>query len=46
MHSGSGGSATNLSLAQYADLIKGLLAEFDCNVVLTAGPGESEKPMN
>lgn len=43
MHSGSGGSATNLSLAQYADLIKGLLAEFDCNIVLTAGPGESEK---
>ena len=43
VHSGSGGSATNLSLAQYADLIKGLLAEFDCNVVLTAGPGESEK---
>ena len=43
VHSGSGGSATNLSLAQYADLIKGLLAEFDCNIVLTAGPGESEK---
>lgn len=43
VHSGSGGSATNLSLAQYAELIKGLLAEFDCNVVLTAGPGESEK---
>ena len=43
VHSGSGGSATNLSLAQYTDLIKGLLAEFDCNVVLTAGPGESEK---
>ncbi|MCK9057973.1 glycosyltransferase family 9 protein [Haemophilus influenzae] len=43
VHSGSGGSATNLSLAQYADLIKGLLAEFDCNIVLTAGPGEREK---
>lgn len=43
VHSGSGGSATNLSLAQYAELIQGLLAEFDCQIVLTAGPGESEK---
>ncbi|BFU60258.1 MULTISPECIES: glycosyltransferase family 9 protein [Rodentibacter] len=43
VHSGSGGSATNLSLEQYAELIKGLLAEFDCHIVLTAGPGESEK---
>lgn len=43
VHSGSGGSATNLSLVQYAELIRGLLAEFDCNVVLTAGPNESEK---
>lgn len=43
VHSGSGGSATNLSLAQYAELIKGLLAELDCNIVLTAGPNESEK---
>ena len=43
VHSGSGGSATNLSLPQYAELIQGLLTEFDCNAVLTAGPGESEK---
>ncbi|OOF80931.1 glycosyltransferase family 9 protein [Rodentibacter caecimuris] len=43
VHSGSGGSATNLSLAQYAELIQGLLIEFDCQIVLTAGPGESEK---
>lgn len=43
VHSGSGGSATNLSLAQYAQLIQGLLAEFDCQIVLTAGPGESEQ---
>lgn len=43
VHSGSGGSATNLSLAQYAELIQGLLAVFDCQIVLTAGPGESEK---
>ena len=43
VHSGSGGSATNLSLSQYAELIQGLLTEFDCDAVLTAGPGESEK---
>ncbi|OOF38857.1 hypothetical protein BKK47_07925 [Rodentibacter mrazii] len=43
VHSGTGGSATNLSLAQYAELIQGLLAEFDCQIVLTAGPSESEK---
>ncbi|OOF51268.1 hypothetical protein BKK54_03645 [Rodentibacter genomosp. 1] len=43
VHSGSGGSATNLSLAQYAELIQGLLAVLDCQIVLTAGPGESEK---
>lgn len=43
VHSGSGGSATNLSLEQYAELISGLLAQFDCQVVLTAGPNESEK---
>lgn len=43
VHSGSGGSATNLSLQQYADLISGLLAKFHCQIVLTAGPNESEK---
>ncbi|WP_044469861.1 glycosyltransferase family 9 protein [Mannheimia massilioguelmaensis] len=43
VHSGSGGSANNLSLQQYADLIKGILAEFNCYIVLTAGPNESEK---
>ncbi|MGC7559869.1 glycosyltransferase family 9 protein [Pasteurella sp. PK-2025] len=43
VHSGSGGSATNLSLAQYARLISGLLSQFDCQIVLTAGPNESEK---
>ena len=43
MHSGSGGSANNLSLAQYAALIRGLLAQFDAYVILTAGPNESEK---
>ncbi|PJG83542.1 glycosyltransferase family 9 protein [Caviibacterium pharyngocola] len=43
VHSGSGGSANNLSLDQYTQLIQGLLAEFDAYVVLTAGPNESEK---
>ncbi|MDU4452863.1 MAG: glycosyltransferase family 9 protein [Haemophilus parainfluenzae] len=43
VHSGTGGSATSLSLSQYAQLIQGLLNEFDCQIILTAGPGESEK---
>ena len=43
VHSGSGGSANNLSLAQYATLIQGISARFDCTVILTAGPNESEK---
>lgn len=43
VHSGSGGSANNLSPAQYAQLITGLLQAFDCYVILTAGPNESEK---
>ncbi|WP_070968104.1 glycosyltransferase family 9 protein [Vibrio sonorensis] len=41
VHSGSGGSANNLSLEQYSDLIYGL--SMDCDVVLTAGPGEEEQ---
>lgn len=44
VHSGTGGSATNLSLEQYAELVKGIVAEFDCQVVLTAGSSaEAEK---
>jgi ADP-heptose:LPS heptosyltransferase len=43
VHSGTGGSATSLSLTQYAQLIQGLLSKFDCQIILTAGPGESEK---
>ena len=43
LHSGSGGSANNLSLTQYAQLIQGLLRHFDAYVILTAGPTESEK---
>lgn len=41
VHAGSGGSANNLSLEQYTDLIAGL--EANAEVVLTAGPGEEEK---
>ena len=43
LHSGSGGSANNLSLTQYAQLIRGVLHHFDVYVILTAGPTESEK---
>ncbi|MDG3086910.1 glycosyltransferase family 9 protein [Vibrio hannami] len=41
VHAGSGGSANNLSLEQYADLITGIKQEKE--VILTAGPGEEEK---
>ncbi|HAS61744.1 MAG TPA: ADP-heptose--LPS heptosyltransferase [Vibrio sp.] len=41
VHAGSGGSANNLSLAQYAELVSGIEGRFE--VVLTAGPGEEEK---
>lgn len=37
VHSGTGGSATNLSLAQYAELVKGIRTEIDCQIILTAG---------
>ncbi|MDD1782051.1 glycosyltransferase family 9 protein [Enterovibrio sp. ZSDZ35] len=43
VHAGSGGSANNLSLTQYADLVSGIVAEKTMEVVLTAGPGEEEK---
>lgn len=43
VHSGSGGSANNLSLHQYAELIQGILINFDCRIVLTARPSEAEK---
>jgi len=41
VHAGSGGSANNLSLPQYCQLICGLEGEHE--IVLTAGPGEEEK---
>ncbi|MCW9698884.1 glycosyltransferase family 9 protein [Avibacterium sp. 20-129] len=43
LHSGTGGSANNLSLVQYAELIKETLQQFDAYIILTAGPNESEK---
>ncbi|HBC3996357.1 TPA: glycosyltransferase family 9 protein [Vibrio cholerae] len=42
IHAGSGGSANNLSLAQYCELVTGVMDEHK-QVVLTAGPGEEEK---
>lgn len=41
VHAGSGGSANNLSLEQYCQLVDGIHGNFD--VVLTAGPGEEKK---
>ncbi|MFQ1014126.1 glycosyltransferase family 9 protein [Avibacterium paragallinarum] len=43
VHSGTGGSANNLSLVQYAELITALLQQFQADIILTAGPNESEK---
>ncbi|WP_407331666.1 glycosyltransferase family 9 protein [Enterovibrio sp. 27052020O] len=43
VHAGSGGSANNLSLMQYADLVAGICEKTKVEVVLTAGPGEAEK---
>lgn len=43
VHAGSGGSANNLSLAQYADLVNGILQHTDACVILTAGPNEREQ---
>lgn len=43
VHAGSGGSANNLSLDQYAELVNAILKETTVTVVLTAGPGETEK---
>lgn len=43
VHAGHGASAGNLSIAQYAELIRGLRLTADRHVVLTAGPGEEAK---
>lgn len=41
IHSGSGGSANNMSLEQYAKLAR-MVAEHQHTIVLTCGPGEEE----
>ena len=43
IHCGSGGSANNLSLAQYAQLGSTLHDKFGVQIVLTAGPGEQQQ---
>lgn len=43
VHPGTGGSAVNLSLEQYADLIASLTKSTDSYFVITAGPGETEQ---
>lgn len=40
VHPGSGGSARNLSITQYAQLINTLAAQSEIFVLVTAGPGE------
>lgn len=42
MHAGTGGSAINLSIEQYAELIRLLAKNPSLFFVLTAGPGEEE----
>lgn len=43
IHPGSGGSAVNLSLAQYAQLARTLQHETPLTLVISAGPGEVER---
>lgn len=43
VHSGSGGSANNLSLQQYQGLISAINANNQYQIVLTAGPGEEQQ---
>ncbi len=43
VHAGTGGSANNLDLEQYRDLIAGICNEKVFNILLTAGPGEEKK---
>jgi ADP-heptose:LPS heptosyltransferase len=40
IHPGSGGSAINLSLQQYADLARSITSSVEAFFVITAGPGE------
>ena len=43
VHSGSGGSANNLSLPQYAELVERINVDNVFEVILTAGPGEEQQ---
>lgn len=43
VHASTGGSATSLSIAQYAQMLNRIASETECQIVLTAGKGESEK---
>jgi len=43
VHPGHGGSANNLSLKQYAELIRRLDPQAPWRVVITAGPGEADQ---
>lgn len=42
IHPGSGGSAINFSVEQYADLIKAISKQDDIHFIITAGPGEDK----
>lgn len=42
VHPGTGGSAINFSVKQYADLIKHIAKQIDAHFIITAGPGEDD----
>ncbi len=42
IHPGTGGSAINFSVEQYAELIKGITEQINAHFIITAGPGEDE----
>ena len=43
VHPGSGGSARNLSIQQYAELVNSLESDRPLFILITAGPGESDQ---
>ena len=43
VHPGTGGSATNLNIDQYATLIKNLTLNKNCTFIISAGPDEIEQ---
>ncbi|MEJ2051550.1 MAG: glycosyltransferase family 9 protein [Calditrichota bacterium] len=45
IHTGSGGSAHNLSLEQYVKLGRTIAGQANCTLVLTAGPGERDNAL-